>query len=699
MTFLNPLLLVGLLGMAVPVLIHLLSRRTARQVEFSSLDFLRRLERRSLRRVRIRQILLLIVRMAIIAAVSMAMARPALLSAPSAGGRGATSAVVILDGSHSMAAKTEDGTLLDAARGRAREVLDTFEHGDEVVLLVPGSPAPVRTEGVRDVDLVRERVDAVRPGGGFGDLAAAVREAGAALSGARHPNREIHVLSDFQRSAWDALAEGGELAEGTALFLLPVGRDPVPENAWIESVDFSGQILEKGSPVEFRTVVASGPGFGPREADVEFEVDGRIVDRRRIDLAPESRVALTFRETFGEDGLHLGIVRLAANDALPEDDQRRFSLRTARAVPVMLVAGPGSSGRFLSMALAPEGATAGTFSVRAAEPRELASASRERESVVIVADVDRLGEEELAGLKRYLSEGGGLIVFPGPTTDAQAWGRGFLPRFLPGTFSDLLASEEGFAIGRMDATHPLFAVFGEEGESALGEVRFTKSLVLRPGAGTAVLASYGNGHPAILESSLLPGRVLFFTSSPDPSWSDFPLTGTFLPLLHEAVRYLSETSTKAAAEVAVGEGASVRVAGAEGIGQVSLSSPSGETRAVALETGPGGWRLVLPPTDAAGFWTFASARGDTLAALAANIDARESDLARIDPQEVREALGGGRTAVLEGGTTLARELREARLGREIGSWFLWAAAALLAAEMLLAARRPGEGSPPVGDAP
>jgi len=252
-------------------------------------------------------------------------------------------------------------------------------------------------------------------------------------------------------------------------------------------------------------------------------------------------------------------------------------------------------------------------------------------------------------------------------------------------------------MGRLDATHPLFAVFREEG-SALGEIRFTKSLVLRPGPGTAVLASYANGNPAILESSLLPGRVLFFTSSPDPAWSDFPLTGTFLPLLHESVRYLSETATKAAAEVAVGEGASIRVASAEGFAQVTLSSPSGEIRTVAMETGPGGWRLALPPTDAPGFWTFESARGDTLAALAANIDARESDLARTLPDEIREALGGGRVAVLDAGAPLARRVREARLGREIGRWFLWAAAALLAAEMLLAARRPGEGAPPAGEA-
>jgi hypothetical protein len=67
-TFLNPGFLFGLLGMSVPLVIHLLSRRTARRVDFSSLEFLRNLEKKSLRRVRVRQWLLLAVRMLVIAA-------------------------------------------------------------------------------------------------------------------------------------------------------------------------------------------------------------------------------------------------------------------------------------------------------------------------------------------------------------------------------------------------------------------------------------------------------------------------------------------------------------------------------------------------------------------------------------------------------------------------------------------------------
>ena len=166
MTFLNPLLLLGLLGMAVPVLIHLLSRRTARHVEFSSLDFLRKLERKSMRRVRFRQLLLLIVRMAIVAAIAVAMARPTLVGVAAGGGRGSTSAVLVLDGSYSMGAAVDGTTLFEAAKDRAHEILRTLDDGDEVLLFVPGGAGESRTEGLRDLGLVRERVDGARAGWG-----------------------------------------------------------------------------------------------------------------------------------------------------------------------------------------------------------------------------------------------------------------------------------------------------------------------------------------------------------------------------------------------------------------------------------------------------------------------------------------------------------------------------------------------------
>ncbi len=684
MTFLNPFFLLGLLGMSVPLVIHLLSRRTARRVDFSSLEFLRNLERKSMRRVRIRQLLLLLARMLLIAAVAVAMARPTLTGLSAGEGRGRTSAVLVLDASYSMSARTQNEPLFEEAKGVARRILETFDDGDEITLFVPGSSEASRAEGIRDLGLVRERVNAAGPGQGAVDVAQVVREAVRALDGARHPNREIHVVSDFQQSAWDRLTTDDAFPTDVGLFLFPIGEE-TPPNSWVESVDFAGQILERGSPIEFRAVVASGPSFGPKEVEVELEIDGRVTDRRRIDLGPSSRVALTFRETFAEDGVHLGQVTIRSGEGLSEDDRRHFTLRTARDVPVLLVAGSPESGRYLKAALAPAGATAGSFSVREGSPRDLTSASREREAVVIVADVERLGDGELTGLKAHLSEGGGLLVFPGPKLDAAAWGRSFLPKFLPGSLADLRSDPDAIMISNVDSSHPLFEVF-REGEGGLTEVRFTRTLLFRPQAGTAVLASYSTGDPAIVESSLLPGRVLFFTSSLDPAWSDLPLTGTFVPLLHEAVRYLSESSSKSAHEIDVGHSATVWLPSVPEGGGVTLRSPGGDTRVVGLEPGPGGYALELPEADVPGFWTFESAAAETLVALAASIPARESDLTRVPATEIGDRYEGARSAVLGSGEGLTREVREARLGREIGRAFLWAAALLLIAEMLLAAR-------------
>lgn len=686
MTFLNPAFLFGLLGMAVPLVIHLLSRRTAHKVEFSSLEFLRNLEKKSLRRVRVRQLLLLAVRMLLIAAVSLAMARPALTGKAAGDGRARTSAVIVLDGTFSMTAAENGTPLFEAAKERALAVLGTLHDGDEVVLLVPGAAGQGSPEFVHDLGFVHDAIVGASPGASGADLAVVLRDAFRILGGARHPNREVHVISDFQRTAWEGL-EPGSTPEGVGVFLHPAGEE-APPNAWIESVDYGGQILEKGAPLEFRAVVASDATHPRAEVDVEIEFDGRVADRRRVDLPPGGRVALSLRNTFAEDGLHSGRISVRGGTGPAEDDDRFVLVRTHASLPVLVVAGDERQGRYLDAALAPPGVGAGSFAVRTAGPEALETASRAREAVVILADVERLDAPALDGLKAFLSEGGGLLVFPGPHLDASAWSRDVLPRFLPAQVTGTVGGGEAFTLARLDPSHALFELF-RGGEGGLPDVRFTRALAVRPESGTTTLASFSTGDPALLESALLPGRVLFFASSLDPAWSDFPLTGAFLPFLHEAVRYLAEARGGGAGRVDVGAGAALRVPVVPA-GAVTLIAPDGSRRQVVAEAGPGGYTLVLPETSTPGCYVFRSAAGDTLGAFVANIAARESDFTRSRPEELEERIAA-RGAVLAANGDAAREIEVARRGREIGRSFLWAAALLLLAETWLARRSRAEG--------
>ena len=75
MSFLNPLFLIGLAAAAIPILIHLFTRKRPREMAFPSLEFLAEVNRSEIRRLRLRQWLLLLLRTLAIAALALAMAK------------------------------------------------------------------------------------------------------------------------------------------------------------------------------------------------------------------------------------------------------------------------------------------------------------------------------------------------------------------------------------------------------------------------------------------------------------------------------------------------------------------------------------------------------------------------------------------------------------------------------------------------
>jgi len=104
MSFLTPLFLAGLTGIAIPVIIHLIQKERKNVVAFPSLMFLRRIPYQSVNRRRIRNWPLLLLRVAALAIIVMAFARPFLkrdtFAAAAAGG--AREVVILLDRSYSI---------------------------------------------------------------------------------------------------------------------------------------------------------------------------------------------------------------------------------------------------------------------------------------------------------------------------------------------------------------------------------------------------------------------------------------------------------------------------------------------------------------------------------------------------------------------------------------------------------------------
>ncbi|HDK35926.1 MAG TPA: hypothetical protein ENG82_03370, partial [Bacteroidetes bacterium] len=255
--FLNSAILVGLLAVALPFLIHLLNRQKAKKVNFSSLVFLKKLQHKKMRRVKFKQWLLLILRALIIASLVMAFARPTIKTQSFLlkGSNIRTSAVIILDNSMSMGVETERGQLFGLARKAALDVVQNLRNGDEIVLLFPTQNRPVRfVKSLYSISKVKEILEKEPLTYETGHLAETIREGADLLRKAINPNKELYIISDFQRSNFpkhlNLLVGSPEIR--TYIFFLKSSRQ---SNIGLTGVKLLDQIIEPKRPVKIQAGV------------------------------------------------------------------------------------------------------------------------------------------------------------------------------------------------------------------------------------------------------------------------------------------------------------------------------------------------------------------------------------------------------------------------------------------------------------
>ena len=336
MTFLHPLALIGLAAAAIPALLHLLERRVPPEAEFPPIRYLSEAERQSARRLKLRHLLLLILRTALIALIVMAAARP-LVRSHAGGGGGThepTALVLILDNSPSSGAVVDGRPLLARLKSVARASIARAGSGDRLWLILADG---VARAGSREALLAT--VDSVQPDWRRLDLTAAVARATRLVDAEPLPGREVEVVSDLQRTAFG------------------VGRAEVPRGVRVLALAPPGQVLANRGVAQAHVIdgavtitLAGTPGAGPAPVTVRLRATaspgGRSRDVGRALVSTGSSAAVPLPSV--TPGWWLGEAVLDP-DELRADDRRAFVWRVA---PPARVRADPSAGRFVAAALA-----------------------------------------------------------------------------------------------------------------------------------------------------------------------------------------------------------------------------------------------------------------------------------------------------------------------------------------------------------
>jgi hypothetical protein len=616
--------------------------------------------------MQLRNLLLLMMRMAALALLVLALARPRLplnASWPLADGAGMR-VVLILDDTASTGVADADGrTCFSVLRRQALEIIDRYASARFAVVFVSKS----RAGEWLAPGAARAVVEGAEAGAGTGDLPRALAAARTILEEEPGSN-VVFVLSDHQQTAWPtrqaaasaALAKLSQMAR-ICMFGL---EGPAPDNAGIVELTASPYPVVVGKEAVLEAKLTA---TGKRAArSVRLWVDGGNVAAQVVQWQPPQTATVSFPHTFDEPGTHRVEVRLEA-DALPVDDVRYSALDVVQNANVLCVT-PQSDGQ--------PGLPATAFVQALIESAEdcsfvfpekgfQAPAWPEETSVLITADLPELPPGVVIGLRHFLDRGGVWLCFTGPNVNVEKYASlardGILPANLGGSYGappDAEKPAEYFQIDSLCLAHPMFDC-GEDPEFSqvmFSEPRFYMAHEVTVAgldekkadsgdeeAAGHVIARFNNGRNFAIEGRVGKGIVLLFASTCDLTWNTLPLTPAFV-LVDRALQH-ALGSTRPLRQRRAGEPLSCDVPGTGWKGQLLL--PDGSRRPGLGEDEPDSRRLRWTSTDQVGFYTVEFERAGarptpkTIRDLFAfNVAAEESDLERLTWEQIRKRYEG-----------------------------------------------------------
>ena len=542
-----PQLLWGALAALIPLLIHLVQRRRARVHHFAATAFLLGTRRRVARRYRLRELMLLALRMLLLAALAVAFAKPWVRSEEVAilGNVTPSSVVIVIDPSASMTETRDGRSLLELAVEQARGLVSELLGESDAAVVVAQSPARALTSRLTfDRKLVGDVLSGIRPTQGRADLAGALRLAEQILVESSHVRREVVVFTDLQASEWEGMGRPWALDRAPSVRLVDMSDGAERRNSAVTAV--LTEVVTEGAE---RMLRVSVDVLSDRPEAIEEVVTVRLgpkVAKSVVRLEPRRITTQVFTLTLPEGDAFVGSAEVG-HDERAIDDSRPFVVELGRRVDVLVVNGAPRSVPhddevfFLRAALRPGRDATVRTNATVIRPDELTSEQVADADAVILANVKELDPEQAVALERWVRDGHGLMVTAGDNFTPLVWNGLLAPLLvLPMRGVESRLEEPVYAAG-LDTEHPVLRAFSALADASLYAARTRRYLQLEThaAADTRVLASFSDGAPMLLSRSLDRGRLLLLTTSVDRDWTDLPFKSSYLPLLQEAVLWLS----------------------------------------------------------------------------------------------------------------------------------------------------------------
>ncbi len=526
--FINPWILPALAAAAIPLILHFLSKRKVKVIPFSSLRFLSLLENKRIKHIRLYQLLLILIRTLFIVFLVLAFARPAwksMLFGSSSSAR--TTAVLLFDNSYSMRAFKGSHTLFELSKNSARDIISTLSDGDAVFVLTPQKEDSIA--GPFSPSGAQIYLKKLHPVNRAADFTLALRRAEDVFRRYANYNRELYLLSDLRinKNAFpDSLSLFSKQA-AIRFFTASAADSASLQNIAVDTVIIRNRIFEARKPVGL-SVRLRNDAAQARETLLNIYIAGKRAAMQKVQLPPLGMRQVELTVTPQSAGFQL-VSAETDDDDLPLDNRYYSSFYIPEQIKVLLV----------SRKLNPLFSAAvdvlhrqSVLSITRSDYQRWQGAVFQNYQLIVLDDPPDLNADVLGRLKSFISSGRNLFLIPGAQatlSQLNRLGRYLLKRDI---FAALRTTAQGqgfFTLRRNDLQKPFFRDWsGKIASEELPHIYKYFTLLHSQGA----LLRLQNGAPFLTRFKTAAGKVYVLTSRPDAQWSDWPLTGLFVPLLY-----------------------------------------------------------------------------------------------------------------------------------------------------------------------
>ena len=676
MTFLSPSILWGMLAITIPIIIHLISLRHTRDTEFSTLRFIKSLKHETIRRLRIKQWLLVLLRTIAILCLILMFSRPLMTGTLTSklAGDIESRAVIIVDNSASMAVHTGDGTLLDRAKSSLPAILKGLEGETTVELYQTNPPRKLFSGSHEEGRSIMTGVKGIVQTNMTDNLWTMI-DSVLQMVEASEPNRECFIISDFQSAPSFTIDSLNPNSDWKYYCIL---QPKVENNISISEVSVLSQIKLPNHLVKLNTRIGNGGVTNKRNIPVELYLNDERVGQVVSQFQPSKFKDFMFQVYPGETGIINGKI-VIPDDDFPLDNFRNFDLVIPNQIAVKVIGQSVEELFLLELALSAIIGETELLLIDRHVSDDLERLFLSDIDILLLHNPANLSNSAIEDLQRFLMRGGGLIWFVGNDlnqTDPVAWPSLLkLPELIQ---TRRLDGNSFFSTSIMEEDHSLFTDLdiknmNEELPQVFGynEVRLQMN--------HTPLIKLNNGHPLLIESKAFGSVGFVFTSPLNLRWNDLPVKGLLVPLLHRMLILLAtrEFNTQ---PLLVGQDKIIDIKGENIIAEWILKTPDeNEIKLIPDYTNE---KLLITQTSELGSYNV-FADGILFSSFSTELSPHELPSIRIEGETLAEGLGIEQARIIEPTQHLGSELKEIRYGRSIWRLLLFIALSCLVIESII----------------